>query len=141
MTVYGQGFQPLGPHISFSVQTSLSSLEPQDWTSTDNRTFPIHVQLEKNIYSTKPRYIDVNLPYSMIITGLDIETWRYVNNKKCSIRTHVNIIEVQIKLIAVINNFYNYFFIAIRLLVFVDVLVDSQCNIPLGQALHFQVIH
>ena len=72
--VYGQGYQHLGTKVSMRVHSSISNVEPLDWSTAENKTLPVHVQLEKDIYSEKQRHIEVEFPYQMIVTGLYIET-------------------------------------------------------------------
>ena len=74
--VYGQGFQPMGSKTSFRIQSSINNIVPIDWAPVKNQTLPVHMQLERDIYSTQQRYVEVRLPYPMIVSGMYIETLR-----------------------------------------------------------------
>ena len=73
----GPGFHPFNHATSFTIESSLANNEiKEDWESPLNKTFPIRITLENDIYSSTPRYIQVTIASETIVSGLYLETYK-----------------------------------------------------------------
>ena len=76
----GQGFLSFAEKTSFATESSVSSNIKDDWESdwdSGDRSFPIKLQLNYDIYSSSPRFIEITIATATIVSGLYIETHRY----------------------------------------------------------------
>ena len=72
----GQGFLSFAEKTSFAFESSVSSNIKDDWDSGD-QSLPIKLQLNYDIYSSSPRFIEITIATATIVSGLYIETHRY----------------------------------------------------------------
>ena len=80
ISVEGQGFLSFAEKTSFATESSVSSNIKDDWESdwdSGDRSFPIKLQLNYDIYSSSPRFIEITIATATIVSGLYIETHRY----------------------------------------------------------------
>ena len=77
----GQGFLSFAEKTSFASESSVSSNIKDDWESDwdgGDQSLPIKLQLNYDIYSSSPRFIEITIAEATIVSGLYIETHRYI---------------------------------------------------------------
>ena len=73
----GPGFHPFDHAASFAIESSLADHEiKEDWESPLNRSYPISITLENDIYSSTPRFIQITISSETIVSGLQLETYK-----------------------------------------------------------------
>ena len=73
----GPGFHPFDQATSFAIESSLAKYEiKEEWESPLNKTFPISITLENDIYSSAPRFIQITIASETIVSGLYLETYK-----------------------------------------------------------------